>query len=89
MQNSFGVNVNMITSRELSERFPDINADTTKAFVRDGEIFINTTTAEATDPLHEFTHLVLGVLKSNRDLRRNYEQLMQIVSQTNQGRVRI
>lgn len=89
MQNSFGVNINMITSRELSERFPDINADTTKAFVRDGEIFINTTTAEATDPLHEFTHLVLGVLKSNRDLRRNYEQLMQIISQTNQGRSRI
>ena len=66
----------MITSSELLEKFPDIDANSTKAFVRDGQIFINTTTAEVSDPLHEFTHLILGILKANKDLRRNYEQLM-------------
>lgn len=86
LQNKFGIIMNMITSSELLEKFPDIDANTTKAFVRDGQIFINTTTAESTDPLHEFTHLILGVLKSNRDLRRNYEQLMQIVSNTEAGK---
>lgn len=86
LQNKFGIIMNMITSSELLEKFPDIDANTTKAFVRDGQIFINTTIAESTDPLHEFTHLILGVLKSNKDLRRNYEQLMQIVSNTEAGK---
>lgn len=89
LQNQFGVNINMITSSELLEKFPDIDANSTKAFVRDGQIFINTTTAEVSDPLHEFTHLILGILKANKDLRRNYEQLMQIVSSTNEGKAKI
>lgn len=89
LQNKFGITMNMVTSSELLEKFPDIDANTTKAFVRDGQIFINTTTAESTDPLHEFTHLILGVLKSNRDLRRNYEQLMQIVSNTDEGKAKM
>ena len=69
--------------------FPDIDANTAKAFIRNGQIYINTTIAEVTDPLHEFTHLILGVLKSDPQLIRNYEQLMYIVSNTDEGRRKI
>lgn len=88
LQFQFGVNINMMTAAEISEKYPDINTNETKAFVRDGEIFINTTSAEATDPLHEFTHIILGVLKANPELRRNYEQLMYIVSNTTEGKLK-
>lgn len=89
LQFQFGVNINMMTAAEISEKYPDINTNETKAFVRDGEIFINTTSAEATDPLHEFTHIILGVLKANPELRRNYEQLMYIVSNTTEGKLKM
>ena len=89
LQSNFGVNMTMLTSSEIVERFPDIDVNSTRAFVHNSEIFINTTLAEVTDPLHEFTHLILGVLKSNPELSKNYEQLMYIVSKTNEGRVKI
>lgn len=82
----FGVQVNMQTSEEIKTNFPDIDANTSKAFIRDGEIFINTTIASSSDLLHEYTHLILGVLKSDPNLRRNYEQLLDIVARTREGR---
>ena len=54
----------MLTASEIVETYSDIDANTTKAFVRDGEIFINTTLAEVTDPLHEFTHIILQIPRS-------------------------
>ena len=89
LQSQFGVNINMLTSSEIVEKYPDIDVNTTKAFVRDGEIFINTTLSEVTDPLHEFTHIILGVLKANPELSKNYEQLMYIVSKTEEGKRKI
>lgn len=89
LNSQFGVSINMLTSSEVKEMFPDIDANTAKAFIRNGQIYINTTIAEATDPLHEFTHLILGVLKSDPQLIRNYEQLMYIVSNTDEGRRKI
>lgn len=89
LNNQFGVSVNMKTSSEIAEEFPEIDPNTSKAFVRDGQIYINTTIASVTDPLHEFTHLILGVLKANPQLRGNYEQLMYMVSNTDEGREKI
>lgn len=89
LQSQFGISINMLTASEIVETYSDIDANTTKAFVRDGEIFINTTLAEVTDPLHEFTHIILGVLKANPELSKNYEQLMYIVSRTEEGKRKI
>lgn len=58
-----------------------INLETDKAFIANGQIYINTTLATPNDLMHEYTHLVLGLLKSNPDLRENYEQLMQLTRQ--------
>lgn len=86
LADKFGVTVNMQTSEEITRNFPDVDANTAKAFIRDGQIYINTTIAQSTDLLHEYTHLVLGVLKSDPKLRGNYEQLMDIVARTNEGK---
>lgn len=82
----FGVSVNMQTSEEIKSNFPDVDANTSRAFIRDGQIYVNTTIAQSSDLLHEYTHLILGVLKSDPNLRRNYEQLLDIVSRTNEGK---
>ena len=86
LSEKFGVTVNMYTSEEIKERFPDVDANTSRAFIRDGQIYVNTTIAKSTDLLHEYTHLILGVLKVDPELRRNYEQLMDIVSKTKEGK---
>ena len=86
LTDKFGVTVNMQTSEEIKVNFPDVDANTSKAFIRDGQIYINTTIAQSTDLLHEYTHLILGVLKSDPKLRGNYEQLMDIVARTNEGK---
>ena len=89
LQEKFGVTVNMLNSSEIKEQFPNIDANTAKAFIRDGQIYINTTIAKSTDLLHEYIHLVLGVLKTNPNLRNNYEQLLLMVSSTNEGTARM
>lgn len=85
-KNKFGVTVNMQTSEEIKTNFPDIDANTSRAFIRDGQIYVNTTIAKSSDLLHEYTHLILGVLKSDPNLRSNYEQLLDIVSRTKEGK---
>lgn len=81
-----GVNVNMLTSNEIQEKFPDIDVNTDRAFIKDGEIYINTTIAKSSDLLHEYTHLILGLLKIDRNLRGNYENLLNYVVSTSKGK---
>lgn len=86
ISDKFGVSVNMQTSEEIKTNFPDVDANTSRAFIRDGQIYVNTTIAQSSDLLHEYTHLILGILRSDPNLRRNYEQLLDIVSKTNEGK---
>lgn len=79
LQERIGIKVNLITSSQIVEQFPDINANIAKAFILNGEIYVNTTIASGDDLLHEYTHLLLGVLKSNPESRIYYEQLVNAV----------
>lgn len=84
-----GIQVKLVTSEELKKdnQFYKIkDANSVKAFIRDGVIYINTTTASTSDMLHEYTHLLLGLLRSNPSLRPNYEQLLYAMRNTNQGK---
>ena len=69
----------------MQEQFPEVEEDI-KAFIRNGEIYINTFAAKSSDLLHEYTHLLLGVLKSNPDSRAIYEQLLDMVMDTSEGK---
>lgn len=80
------VNLELRTSEEIKEDFPDIDANTSKAFIYDGTIYINTSIAETSDMLHEYTHLLLGILRSDPKLRTNYEQMLYALVNTRQGK---
>lgn len=72
------VEVKLLTSSEIKQQKllspEDIN--TTKAFIKNGVIYINTTNASSNDLVHEYLHLILGTLKVNNELRQNYENLI-------------
>ena len=87
LQNQFGVPINLITSEEVSKELKGIaDPNIDKAFIYNGEVYVNTSIASTNDLLHEHVHLVLGMLKSNPELRGNYERLLNLVLSTDEGR---
>lgn len=76
LESRFGVKVNLLTSSQIAETFPNIDSNRAKAFIYNGEIYVNTTIASGEDLLHEYTHITLGILKANPKSRTYYEQLV-------------
>lgn len=63
---------------QLATNLQGLELDSTvKAFIHNGEIYINSSTANIQDPFHEYAHLILGVLKSNPATREAYIALLQ------------
>ena len=86
LESQFGVRINLVTSGEVKDDFKDIaNPNFDKAFIYNGEVYVNTSIASTTDLLHEHVHLILGVLKTNPALRSNYETLVQMIVNTKEG----
>lgn len=83
------VNVNLLTSSQIEQKFPQkkygINPNTSKAFICDGQIYVNTTIASGQDLLHEYTHLMLGVLKANPNTVKGYEQILYAVAERSEN----
>ena len=86
LQKQFGVTIHLETSSSIKENFKNIaDPNIDKAFIYNGEVYVNTTIASTKDLLHEHVHLILGILKSNPELRRNYESLLRLVVSTIDG----
>ncbi len=86
LNNQFGIQVNLLTSEEVSSQMKNVaDPNLDKAFIYNGQVYINTTIASTEDLLHEHVHLILGILKSNPNLRANYERLLNQVISTKQG----
>lgn len=68
--NQYGLNVHNVTSSEVLKLSADNNLGLEnkiagiKAFIYDGEIYINTTNATGADLYHESAHIFLGILKA-------------------------
>ena len=66
----FGIGINSVTRSELEQLSIDNNLglenklDIVKAFVYNGQIYINTSNANAEDLFHELSHILLGVVKA-------------------------
>ena len=66
----FGIGINSITRSELEQLSIDNNLglenklDVVKAFVYNGQIYINTSNANTEDLFHELSHILLGVVKA-------------------------
>lgn len=80
IQDKLGVTVHIETQSTLEDLFREWNEEMpsqVNGFIRGGEIYINSSVASTDTLLHEFTHIMLGVLKAkNFD---NYYELVNIV----------
>ena len=78
LKEKLGIEVHVETQTSLEELFAEwgqqMPADV-KGFVKNGEIYINSSSATDQDLFHEYTHLMLGVLKA-----KNFENYMDLVN---------
>lgn len=77
-----GVRLNTITTQEIQEKvrakeLPSMNMALVNAFIYNGEIYINLDNAELDAPLHEFSHILFGILKFTNP--NTYQRLMEQV----------
>lgn len=81
IQNKLGITIHVVTQSNLEEMFKDWNQEMpsdVKGFVRNGEIYINSSNATDEDLFHEYTHIMLGVLKAKN--YENYQDLVNLVA---------
>ena len=80
IQDKLGVTIHIETQSTLEDLFKEWKEEMpsqVNGFIRNGEIYINSSVASTDTLLHEFTHIMLGVLKAkNFD---NYYKLVNIV----------
>lgn len=63
LNNLYGIQINTITDKELAQKNWEPEIQITNAFIKDGNIYINTDHAKADAPIHELTHLLLGSVR--------------------------
>ena len=68
LQDTFGIKTNLVTSKDISNKFKNIipNASRANAFIFENEIYINVDKATTADALHEYAHIVMGTIKQSR-----------------------
>lgn len=80
IQDKLGVTIHIETQSTLEDLFKEWDEEIpsqVNGFIKNGEIYINSSIASTDTLLHEFTHIMLGVLKAkNFD---NYYKLVNIV----------
>lgn len=90
LSDKYGIGIRTITTSELkNDKWKGVVQDpnNTKAFIYNGDIYINTDNATIDSPVHEMLHLILGSLKySNNDL---YNSLVQSMESIPDYRIRI
>lgn len=75
LNKQFGVEAKILSENEIKKQIKVKGIEQHKAFIYQGQIYINSSRATAKDVLHEYTHLILQVLKSVNP--QGYTQLMQ------------
>lgn len=84
LADTFGINIipisnDTINSTKEFSQFPDIQS--AKAFIYNGNIYINTNTATIDSPIHEMLHLLFGAIKYTDN--QLYNNLVQTAQQFN------
>lgn len=81
IQQVYGISVHTLSLDELKDFSIkhslgiENKLHTTKAFVYNGEIYINTSAADASDLFHELAHILLGIIKA-----KNFEVYQDIIN---------
>ena len=80
IKDKLGINIHIETQSTLEDLFKEWNEEMpsqVNGFIKNGEIYINSSVASTDTLLHEFTHIMLGILKAkNFD---NYYELINLV----------
>lgn len=84
LYNQFGINIHIVNANYV-EQMGVANPNVDKAFIYNGEVYVNSSIASTNDLLHEHVHLILGILKSKPDLRQNYEKILNLIVDTQEG----
>lgn len=84
LQSQFGINCKTMTASEIHEKFPDVDANTARAFIRNGIVYINTTIATPNDVIHEYVHLLMGYLRIVQP--ENYQKILELLVETKEGK---
>lgn len=82
IQDKLGVTIHIETQSTLEELFKEWNQEMpsdVKGFVKNGEIYINSSNATDEDLFHEYTHIMLGILKAKN--YENYQDLVTLVAE--------
>ena len=69
LNRQYGIKLNMVTGADLQQWSDIPEVQTASAFVKDGQVYINTDYADIDAPIHEMTHILLGSIRfRNPDL---------------------
>lgn len=63
MANQYGIKFKMITDKQIEEQFLDLHITDSKAFIYNGDIYINIDKADVNSPIHEMLHLLVGAMR--------------------------
>lgn len=72
-----GTQLNVLTASQIQEQFQ--NYSDKKAFIKNGQIYVNISNASTSDLLHEYAHIALAYLKQNSEYRESYKGLLQSI----------
>lgn len=84
LSSTFGVIANIMTQSEIKEQFNE-DYSKQKAFIIGNQIYINSTLGSTSDLFHEYIHIIMAYMKTNDDLRPEYERLLQEVWNNTSG----
>lgn len=73
------VKLNILSSEEIAKIIEGDYNITAKAFIKDGEIYVNSDLADQEDLFHEYVHILLGYLKFNENTKDLYRKLLEDV----------
>ena len=83
IQDKLGVTIHIETQSTLEELFKEWEQEMpsdVNGFVKNGEIYINSSNATEEDLFHEYTHIMLGVLRAKN--YENYQDLVTLVAES-------
>lgn len=81
LEKVYGHSFHIVSSRSVKDLFEDDpNCWGAKAFIANGEVYINVDYASVTDPLHEFAHILMSGLKWNPEYADVYYTAVSAIS---------
>ena len=74
LKEKYNININFFHNSEINNFPKDIIKSGLRAFVLNGEYYVNIDNSSVSDPLHEFIHVILGSMKYSNN--NEYEKLV-------------